>query len=201
MLPTPASLAGLPFFSVGQSALSKAAAAAASTANATTTNASLTSLLRTVLHPAMKPPGQGAVVLSSALPPIGAKLAKKIKSQEYVAMKELLTNNMALHSQLEDLPAQASAITRPHQLWEIDSPLSWVFCFLAYVAVCTGDQETRDMLSYARLVIQEAQCHGGGGWVEYDKWFRQQQAALVVPYPWNELNASLHAATVSRSAS
>ena len=60
----------------------------------------------------------------------------------------------------------------------------------------TSDQETRDMLSYARLVIREAQCHGGAGWLEYDKWFRQQQAALAKPHPWNELNASLHATTV-----
>ena len=52
------------------------------------------------------------------------------------------------------------------------------------------------MLSYARLVIREAQCHGGAGWLEYDKWFRQQQAALAKPHQWNELNASLHAATV-----
>lgn len=34
------------------------------------------------------------------------------------------------------------------------------------------------------------------GWLEYDKWFRQQQAAMTVPHPWNELNASMHAATV-----
>ena len=49
------------------------------------------------------------------------------------------------------------------------------------------------MLSYARLIVREAQCHGGIGWLEYDKWFRQQQATQ---HPWNELNASLHAATV-----
>ena len=70
--------------------------------------------------PPPKPPGEGAVVLSSALPPISAKLAQ-LKSQQYVAMKELLSDNMALHSQLEDLPAS------PHRLREIESPLSWVF--------------------------------------------------------------------------
>ena len=52
------------------------------------------------------------------------------------------------------------------------------------------------MLTYARLVIREAQFHGGAGWLEYDKWFRQQQAALFGKHPWNELNASLHAATL-----
>ena len=86
--------------------------------------------------------------------------------------------------------------SRPHRLREIESPLTWIFCFLAYAAVRTKDTETRDMLTYARLVIREAQCHGGPGWLEYDKWFRQQQAALAVPHSWHELNASLHAATV-----
>ena len=129
-------------------------------------------------------------------PPIGAKLASKIRTQQFVAMKELLADNMALHGQLDDLPSQTAATSRPHHLREIDSPLSWVFCFLAYVAVRTKDLETRDMLTYARLVIREAQCHGGPGWLEYDKCFRQQQAALAIPHPWHELNASLHAATV-----
>ena len=145
---------------------------------------SLPSHRRTTMPPPPpKPPGEGAVVLSSALPPISAKLAQ-LKSQQYVAMKELLSDNMALHSQLEDLPAS------PHRLREIESPLSWVFCFMAYVAVRTCDRETRNMLTYARLVIQ---CHGGVGWLE---WFRQQQAALTTSHPWNELNASLHVATV-----
>ena len=91
---------------------------------------------------------EGAVVLSSALPPIGAKLASKIRTQQFVAMKELPADNMALHGQLEDLPAETSAAARPHRL---RSPLTWVFCFLAYVAVRTKDAETRDMLTYAWL--------------------------------------------------
>ena len=67
---------------------------------------------------------------------------KKIRSQQYVAMKELLSDNMALHSQLDDLPAQTALAARPHRLREIESPLSWVFCFLAYIAVRTSDRET-----------------------------------------------------------
>ena len=112
-------------------------------------------------------------------------------------MKELLSDNIALHSQLEELPAQTAPAARPHCLRKIELPLSWAFCFLAYIAVHTSDKETRDMmLTYARLVIREAQCHDGAGWLDYDKWFRQQQAALSTPQPWNELNASVHAATV-----
>ena len=80
---------------------------------------------------------------------------------------------MAQHSQLEELPAQTAVAAHPHRLREIESPLSWALCFLAYIVVCISDQETRDMLlTYARLVIREAQCHGGAGWLEYDKWFQ-----------------------------
>ena len=190
MIPPPALISSLPLFSVGHSAVSKAAAV---TSLSTSTGVPA---ITAALLPSPKLSGEGAVVLSSALPPIGAKLAQKIRSQQYVAMKELLSDNMALHSQLEDLPSQAAVASRPHRLREIDSPLTWVFCFLAYAAVRTNDRETRDMLTYARLIIREAQCHSGMGWLEYDKWFRQQQAALSSQHPWNELNASLHAATV-----
>ena len=188
-MPPPASLPALPLFSLSQSASSKAAAT-------TTLSASTIAPMVSALLPAPRLAEEGVVVLSSALPPIGAKLALKIKSQQYVAMKELLSDNMALHSQLEDLPGQAAITARPHRWRDIDSPLMWVFCFLAYVAVRTSDKETRDMLTYARLIIREAQCHGGMGWLEYDKWFRQQQAALSHQHPWNELNPSLHASTV-----
>ena len=144
----------------------------------------------------MPPATEGAAILSSALPPIGAKLAVKIRSGQFVGMKELLPDNMALHSQLDSLPGQVAVTARPHCLREIDYPLTWVFCFLTYIAVCTDDAATRDMLTYARLIIREAQSHGGLGWLEYDKWFRQQQAARTLQHPWNELNASLHASTV-----
>ena len=60
----------------------------------------------------------------------------------------------------------------------------------------TSDPKTRDLLTYGRLVIREAQRHSGSpGWLEYDKIFRQH-AALSCSTVWNELNPSLHASTV-----
>ena len=84
--------------------------------------------------------------------------------------------------------------TRP-QLRDIDSPLTWASCFLAYAAVRAPDDKTRNLLTYGRLVIREAQRHGGPGWLEYDRIFRQH-AALSPSMIWHELNPSLHAATV-----
>ena len=138
-----------------------------------------------------------AVVLSSALPPITAKLAAKITSGQFVAMKELLADNMALCHQLEAFPAHQHLCTggaRP-RLREIDSPLTWASCFLAYAAVCATDTQARNLLTYGRLVVREAQRHSGPGWLEYDRIFRQH-AALSPSTVWHELNPSLHAATV-----
>ena len=139
----------------------------------------------------------GAVVLSSALPPIPAKVAAKIASGQFVAMKELLPDNMSLRHQLESFPAHQQLFlgsTKP-RLREIDTPLTWVSCFLAYAAVRAGDIQTRNLLTYGRLVIRQAQRHSGPGWLEYDRIFRQH-AALSPSTAWNELNPSLHASTV-----
>jgi len=80
-------------------------------------------------------------------------------------------------------------------LRKIESPLTWVYCFLAYIAVLSPDPLTRNLLSYARLIICEAQRHSGPGWLEYDEVFRQQ-AAVNPSLPWNEINSSLHATTI-----
>ena len=118
-------------------------------------------------------------------------------------MKELLTDNIALQSQLDALHSQPAvqlpAAVRP-RLREVGSPLVWIYCFLAYAALRTPDQATRNLLTYARLLMREALHHGGLGWLEYDCVFRQQ-AALDPTCQWNELNASLFAATVLCSRS
>ena len=135
----------------------------------TSLTSSSVSLATSIPHHGQKTPAEGAAIFS-----FGEKLASKIKTQQFVAMKELQADTMALHGQLEELSLQVAIASCPHNLQEIDSPLTWVFCFLAYVAVRTKDMETRDMLTYACLIIREDQCRGGPGWLEYDKWCCQQ---------------------------
>ena len=38
------------------------------------------------------------------------------------------------------------------------------------------DPLARDLMTYGRLILREAQRHGGMGWLEYDRVFRQQAA-------------------------
>lgn len=59
------------------------------------------------------------------------------------------------------------------------------------MAIITSDPATRDQLAYARLIITEALCHGGAGWLDYDRAFCQQ-AAADPSLRWNTLIPGLH---------
>ena len=123
---------------------------------------------------------------------------EKIQSGQYVEMKDLLADYMALQGQLDAIHAHPAyplpVVARP-RLRDIDSPLMWIYCFLTYAAVRSSDPQVRDLLTYGRLIIRESQRHGGNGWLEYDKVFHQQ-AALDESVQWNELNPSLFASTI-----
>ena len=84
--------------------------------------------------------------------------------------------------------------SRP-RLREVSSLPTWCYCFLGYMAMRTSDPTTRDQLAYARLLIKEAQRHGGFGWLDYDRAFRQQ-AAVDPSICWNTLNPGLQASTI-----
>ncbi len=74
-------------------------------------------------------------------------------------------------------------------------PLTWVSCFLAFMASQTSHEETRDMAAYAMIIIRLSRKHSGSGWLLYDKQFRQHVTAGST-LPWADINASLMAATV-----
>ena len=103
------------------------------------------------------------LVLSSALKPIPACLVGRITSGQFTEMRDLLTDNIALHDQLEALQGTYHLTTLPNSIRprvrEAPSLISWVYCFMAYVATRTSDTQTRDMLTYCRLLIQEALRH------------------------------------------
>ena len=140
------------------------------------------------------------VSLSPATEPFPPKLVERIRAGQFVEMRELLTDNIALLHQLESLGAcqypipSLPGILKP-RLREVTSLTSWMFAFLAYVAILSDDTTTRNMLAYARLVIREAQRHGGNGWIAYDKVFRQQ-AAIDSTLQWNTIHPGIQASTL-----
>ena len=114
-------------------------------------------------------------------------------------MRELLTDNISLIQQMDPLGGHCALPALPGvlkpRLREIDSLSSWIYCFVAYVAIRSQEPRTRDMLAYARLLVREPQRHGGRGWLDYDYIFRQQ-AAIDPSLHWNTLHPGIQAATM-----
>ena len=88
------------------------------------------------------------LILASALPPVPAKIVSKIQAGQFIQMKDLLGDNIALVNQLDNLPVNSlggacSSLPRP-QMREVFSTLAWAGCFLTFVAVktLTEPQET-----------------------------------------------------------
>ena len=143
-------------------------------------------------------PLTAGLVLSPAAEPIPRKLVDKVQSGQFVEMRELLSDNISLVHQLESIqgfsPLNLLGATRP-RLREITSLSTWIYCFLGYVAIRTSDPTARDQLAYARLIVREALRHGGAGWLDYDRAFRQQ-AAADPSLRWNTILPGLQASTM-----
>ena len=141
---------------------------------------------------------QPGLILSPAADPIPQNLVQRIQSGQFVEMRDLLADNIALLNQLSSLQGALSlslGTVNHTRLREVPSLVSWLYCFNTYVAVRTSDELTRQMLSYSRLIICEALRHGGSGWAEYDRVFRRQMS-INPTLCWNTLDPGLQAATI-----
>ena len=79
---------------------------------------------------------------------------------------------------------------------EVKSLLTWVQCFVTYVAVVVSDHPSRvqEMLAYARLIVREALRNGGDGWRSYGAMFRKL-AATDPSLSWGKVLPALYATT------
>ena len=148
-------------------------------------------------HP-IGPSTHAGIVLSPAAEPFPRKLVEKVRSGQFIEMRELLADNITPIHQLESIqgcnPLHTLGPTRP-RLREVSSLPTWCYCFLGYMAILTSNPSTRDQLAYARLVIKETLRHGRQGWLDYDTAFRQQ-AAAELSLRWNTLLPGLQASTI-----
>ena len=91
-------------------------------------------------------------------------------SGQFVDMRGLLTDNVSLLQQLDTFGGNHAFSSLPGmlrpRLREVTSLLSWIYSFLAHIAIQTNDQGVRDMLAYARLMVREAQSMvAQAGWI------------------------------------
>ena len=121
-----------------------------------------------ILGAAPCPPSSATspILLSSALPPIPAKVAEKIKAGQFIDFKELLVDNIALLQRLSELGmTQAGhSLMVSSRLREVQDPLSWVSCFLAFVAAKVDSKETQELAAYEQIIIHLARKHSHLSW-------------------------------------
>ena len=124
------------------------------------------------------------LIISPALPPIPAKIVERVQSGEFVDFKEFLANNVLLVHRLQELGHTGAhlsplshALTSNSRLREINDPLTWAPCFLAFMATSLELQGARDLVAYGMIVLQLACKHSGINWLLYDRQFRQHRPA------------------------
>ena len=143
-------------------------------------------------------PPQIGMSLSMSLRPVPARLVSQIRAGQFIEMRDLLGDNAAVGRHVEDIRSSMGAslvqVSARPRVREVTSINSWLMCFLTFLAVGTSDAVTRERLAYAVLIIRESLRHGGMGWLEYDRLFRQQ-AALNPSLPWNCMDPGLQAST------
>jgi len=79
---------------------------------------------------------------------------------------------------------QGSGYVRCHR-WRLGFTIVWLMQQYA-----TQIKRQGKHLTYARLIVRESLQHGGQGWLEYDRTFRQQ-AALDPTLKWNKLHPTI----------
>ena len=126
--------------------------------------------------------------------PIPAKIVRRIQALEFMDMRELLPDNIALAERLAGLPPGLAPPKPPgeREIGGDGALVTWVSSFATYVAIVAQAHPGRvaDMLAYMRLIIREASKFGGKGWLTYDAVFQQNQEGSSAL--WNALDASLH---------
>ena len=105
----------------------------------------------------------------AGLPPVPAKLIKRIQEGEFIEMGELAIDWLGLPS-VEDSTKTSRSKRRP-----VTSIVEWAQCFSNYIAVLVQAQPERvaDLLGYQHLILEAHLEYEGDGWVAYDRRFRQ----------------------------
>ena len=123
--------------------------------------------------------------IGGGMPPIPAKLAKRIQEGLFVEMAELMPDYLRS-------PNPSDEDHSKPKNWEITNIVDWIQCFSLYIAVVCRSQPQRiaDLLGYQNLIITSHQRFPDFNWATYDREFRQQAAARTIPH-WSVLDNTL----------
>ncbi len=72
---------------------------------------------------------------------------------------------MALVKRIREVSSGPNMTINSSRMRDITDPLSWVFCYLSFVAAKNADLGSRDLLAYGQIIIELARKHAGLGWL------------------------------------
>ena len=122
-------------------------------------------------------PSQPGLGLSLSLV-TSQEIVDRAHSGQFVDRRDLLTGKVSLLQQLDTVGGHHAVpflpgMLKPRHRDVMSLPVG-IYWFLAYIAIQAKDQGVQDRRAYARLMVSEAQRHGGSNWLDYDCVFRRQ---------------------------
>ena len=90
------------------------------------------------------------MILSPAADPFPKSLVQRLQSGQFVEMRDMLADNIALLIQVSSLhgtDALPQATVNRMRLCEVPSIIFWLYCFNTYIALWTNDNLSRQMLA------------------------------------------------------
>lgn len=118
------------------------------------------------------------MLISDGLPPVPAKLVKKIQEGRFVEMAELLADTLISPEYAGDQNPDSNK-RKPKEVTNI---MDWVQCFGVFMAIISLKEPHRipDLIGYQSLIIQSSLHCQEGRWVIYDRRFRLKASAVVI---------------------
>ena len=127
-------------------------------------------------------------LISGGLPPIPAKLVKRIQDGLFVEMAELLAETLISPEYTVD-DQSTSSKQKPKEVTNITD---WVQCSGLFIAIISLKEPHRipDLIGYQNLIMRSSvQCQEGC-WATYDRRFRLKALAVLIS-EWSEIDITV----------
>ena len=115
------------------------------------------------------------ILICNGLPPVPAKLLKRVEDGMYIEMSELLPD----HLSSAELNCSSQSTSSKSTLGEVNNIMDWIDCFGIYIAIMSRSAPHRvaDLIGYQSMIISASQKRQAGRWVIYDRRFRLKASA------------------------
>ena len=116
-----------------------------------------------------------SILICNGLPPVPARLVKRIKEVMYIKMSELLPD----HLSSAEFNISDQSTSSKSKLCEVNNIMDWIQCFDTYIAIisCSAPHRVADLIGYQSWVVSASQNCQEGRWIVYNRRFHLKASA------------------------